>query len=163
MSAGEQGMPVISRTKVSMRRRSNWPAWAVFAGLVLFCSGFLWKWYGPAFGRAVNRVADTAITLDPDLAQVRQYLRENLDADDWQEVRWWPAQYDKESGDKVCRLKYRVASPIGMGKILHDTVFVWSDGRWAPHPNNRYMPAVVSDTGQKQTGFVDYLRVLSGK
>ena len=67
---------------------------------------------------------------DPDLAAVRQYLRENTPTGKWEEIRWWPAR--KVGGGskywsehRICRLKFRTENPFG-GRAVMDQVFIFN-------------------------------------
>jgi hypothetical protein len=67
---------------------------------------------------------------DPDLAAVRNLLKDNLPSGKFEEVRWWSARvwpgsvnaYDTWPGHRICRLKYR--TDWGRGMSVADQVFV---------------------------------------
>lgn len=71
---------------------------------------------------------------DADLSAVREWLRENTDSGEWEEVRWWPArQVEIHNGRdygtrRVARIKYRT-SGLGGGSVLIDRYFEMKDGR----------------------------------
>jgi hypothetical protein len=83
---------------------------------------------------SVGLVSSPAV--DPDLAAVRAYLKENTNTGKWEEVRWWPAREGRktlQTKDRasVCRLKYRETGPFG--KSLSDQIFTIENGKAEPN------------------------------
>jgi hypothetical protein len=75
--------------------------------------------------------------VDPDLAAVRAYLKENSPTGKWEELKWWPGREEDwgPSGKagprprinfrcRICRLKYREG-----GCRVIDQIFIIRDGK----------------------------------
>lgn len=79
-------------------------------------------------------------TTDPDLRAVRDYLKNNLNSPNWEEVQWWPARPcnlpDSYLGKcKLCRLKYRENN--GPLWVMHDDIFAIENGQLERLPFSR--------------------------